>query len=236
MPHRLDLQRKIVKNMSALGKPNEETRLPLSRDRVLEAAIGLADAAGVDSLSMRKLARALGVEAMSLYYYVRSKDDILDGILEKVMSEVEMPASDATWAVAIRSSAVSFHQELLRHPWAARLLMSAPRLSAWRLRYMDAFLGTLRKAGFSAEETDHAYHALDSHILGFTLWQAGMAEGLARVGSLPDLLRELPLEGYPYHAEHAEQHLKPRRRGEKGEFEFGLDLILEGLDRIRGAG
>jgi AcrR family transcriptional regulator len=211
-----------------------EQRRPLSRDRVLEAAIALADAGGIEALSMRKLAQALGVEAMTLYYYVAKKDDILAAIVDLVVREFELPSSGADWKRAIRASAVSAHESLLRHPWAASLMLSGAEVSPARLRYMDGLLGALRGAGFSAEMTDHAYHALDSHIMGFTLWLVGMdlgtREELAELAT--SFLRELPRDEVPHLAEHIEQHLKPRNPAEPSEFVFGLDLILDGLERL----
>lgn len=207
-------------------------RVPLSRERVLDAAISLADRGGIEALTMRRLAQELGVEAMSLYYHVANKDEILHAIGEMVVREIEPPNSGRNWKEAIRGSAISAHEVLLRHPWAAGLLLSSAMVSEARLRYMDSILGTLREAGFSAEMTDHAYHALDSHTMGFTLWLVGM-----NLGSREDVaalatafLRELPRD-MPHLAEHVEQHLKPRSADDEGEFAFGLDLILDGLER-----
>jgi AcrR family transcriptional regulator len=219
----------------ATGAAEVEDRRPaLSRDRVLRAAIDLADAGGIEALSMRRLAQELGVEAMSLYYHVANKGDILDGIVDMVVGEFELPAAEAEWKSAIRTSAISAHEILVRHPWSAGLVLSGSGVSTARLRYMDAILGTLRRAGLSAEMTDHAYHALDSHIMGFTLWQVGM-----NLGSEEDLrdmagqfLAQLSVEEFPYLAEHIEQHLKPNDPDDVGEFEFGLGLILDGLERL----
>ena len=219
--------------MATQPQPTDDRRLPLTRERVLRAAIGLADAGGIEGLSMRRLAQELGVEAMSLYYHVANKNDILNGIVDQVVSEFELPAVRADWKIAIRTTAVSAHEVLVRHPWAASLVLSGTGLSKARLRYMDAILGSLRRAGFSADMTDHAYHALDSHIMGFTLWQVGM-----NLGSEDDLkamagefLAQLSVEEFPYLAEHVEQHLKPRT-DDVSEFEFGLGLILDGLERL----
>jgi AcrR family transcriptional regulator len=210
-----------------------ETRIPLSRDRVLRAAIDLADAGGIESLTMRKLAQELGVEAMTLYYHVANKDDILAGIVDLIMGEIELPSAGDDWKTAIRTTAISAHQVLLRHPWAASLVLSSSGLSQARMRFMDALLGSLRVAGFSAEMTDHAYHALDSHIMGFTLWVVGMNlgsdEDLAALAT--DFLKEFPRDELPHLAEHIEQHMKPRDPNDEGEFAFGLDLILDGLER-----
>ncbi len=219
--------------MASQADPGAGPRLPLSRDRVLRAAIALADQGGIASLTMRKLAQELGVEAMSLYYYVAKKADILDGIVDLVVSEIELPADGADWRAAIRKSAISAHEAFSRHPWAYSLMMSSAGVSPARLRWMDSVLRTLREAGFSAELTCHAYHALDSHITGFTLWEASFPA----VEELRDLaatfLRELPVDEYPYLAEHVEQHLTESSHDDEGEFEFGLDLILDGLERIR---
>jgi AcrR family transcriptional regulator len=212
-------------------------RDPLSRERVLDAAVGLADERGIDALTMRGLAQELGVEAMTLYYYVRNKDEILTGIVDRVVSEFELPSSRDDWKTAIRTTAVSAYHVLLRHRWAAALVLSGSGVSQARLRYMDAILGTLRRAGFSAEMTDHAYHALDSHIMGFTLWVVGMNLGtdeeLAALAG--DFLEQVRDADMPHLVEHVEQHMKPPDPGEKPEFEFGLDLILDGLERMRDA-
>ena len=211
-----------------------EKRVPLSRERVIDAAIGLADAHGIDALSMRRLAQELGVEAMSVYHHVANKDEILDGIVEVVLDEFELPEPGAEWKAAIHRTARSAHEVLVRHPWAANLILSGGGSGKARLRYMDGILGSLRQAGFSAEMTDHAYHALDSHIMGFTLWQVGM--NLGSEEHLKDLaatfLAQLDVAEFPYLGEHVEQHLKPRDPDDPGEFEFGLSLILDGLERL----
>jgi AcrR family transcriptional regulator len=219
----------------ALKADVADPRPPLSRDRVVEAAIGLADAGGIESLSMRKLAGALGVEAMTLYYYVANKDEILSAIVDMVVGEFELPDPEADWKAAIRRTAISAFEVLQRHPWAASLMLHGTTVSTARLRYMDAILGSLRRGGFSADLTDHAYHALDSHIMGFTLWvvsmNLGTEEDLAKMAE--QFLRELPIDDLPHLAEHIQQHMKPRDPSDEGEFAFGLDLILDGLERIR---
>jgi AcrR family transcriptional regulator len=229
--------------MASTAASNSEPRVPLSRDRVLQAAVALADEGGIESLTMRKLARALGVEAMSLYNHVANKGDLVDGIVDVVVSEIELPAAE-DWEVAIREYAISAHEALLRHPWACSLAMSPTTTRAARterLRYMEWLLGLLRKAGFSPELTYHAYHALDGHILGFTLWQLGHSAGTKELGDAKGLadfaaafLRELRGTGdYPYLSEHVEQHITGLGNDSGQEFEFGLDLILEGLKRAR---
>jgi AcrR family transcriptional regulator len=198
----------------------------------------LADEGGIEAVTMRRLARALGVEAMSLYYYAANKDDILAGIVDLVVREIGLPAPDGDWKAAIRASAISAHRVLRQHPWACNLLMSAPRVLPGRLRYIDALLGRLGEAGLPAELTDLAYHALDSHILGFTLWEAGYTSAFR--GLPPDFattfLRDLPMKDYPHLADHVAYHLRPPSASHKGEFEFVLDLVLDGLERARDAG
>lgn len=221
----------------AVQTKTSDQREPLSRERVLRAAIALADAGGIESLSMRRLAQELGVEAMSLYHHVANKNDILSGIADMVVAEYEIPAPGGDWKASIRRTAVSAHRVLLRHPWAANLLLAGTTPSVARLRYMDALLGTLRGAGFSAAMTDHAYHALDSHIMGFTLWVTGMNlpsdEEFDKLAQ--DFLAQLPADEMPHLVEHVHQHLAPPDPDAKPEFEFGLDLLLDGLERLRSA-
>jgi len=221
--------------MAAQATVRAKPRIRLNKDRVLRAAMQIADKSGIESLTMRKLAQKLGVEAMTLYYYMTKKDDILNGILDLVVSEIEVPSEGGNWKAALRGSAISAHQVLLRHPWACSLMLSPARVRDGRLRYMESLLGRLREAGFSANMTHHAYHALDSHILGFTMWEVGYTTGARE---LPDsgaaLRRELTVDKYPYLNEHMGEHVaKSRRNDEGGEFEFGLDLILDGLGKIR---
>jgi AcrR family transcriptional regulator len=184
---------------------------------------------------MRKLGQALGVEAMSLYNHVASKDDLLDGIAEHILNQIDLPAAGADWETAIWQCAISAHAALAAHPWACNLIMSIPRPLPARLRYMNSVLRCLRQAGFSAAATYHGYHALDSHILGFTLWEAGHAIKPEEIAGLKALLPKLTADGYPYLAEHAAQHLTGTGHQEHGEFEFGLRLIIDGLNRIRAA-
>jgi AcrR family transcriptional regulator len=220
--------------MAIQSEQSQAARLPLSRERVLRAAIDLADEGGLESLSMRKLAQTLGVEAMSLYHHVASKDDILDAAVDLVVGEIELPDPAIGWKAAIRRTAISAHETFLRHSWAAGLVLSGPTVLMARLRYMDGLLGTLRGAGFSAEMTDHAYHALDSHIMGFTLWEVGITEGMARLpGTIASFLEAFPAAEFPHIAEHIGQHLQERDPADEGSYAFGLDLILDGLERMR---
>ena len=225
--------------------PSSTRRTPLSKERVLNAAMALADSNGIEALSMRRLAQELGVEAMSLYNHVANKGEILDGIVDLAVSEIELPSTPEEWDVAIRKCAISAHEAFLRHPWACSLVMSPGSSQighSARLRYIEWLLRRLREGGFSADLAYHAYHALDSHVLGFTMWQLGhsaAAKSLAGGKDFADLaagfVREMRADGYPYLAEHAEQHVASATEdAEEGEFEFGLDLILDGLKRARG--
>jgi AcrR family transcriptional regulator len=212
-------------------------RVPLSRDRVLRAAIELADQSGIESLSMRKLGQALRVEAMSLYHYVATKDEILNGIVDLVVSEFALAAPGTDWKTALRTMSISAHDVLVRHPWAASVMLSATGSSPARWRWMNAILGTLRTAGFSANQTDLAYHALDSHITGFTLWEVQLHVEPEDFPELADqFLASLPVDELPHLVEHVHQHLRERDAADEGTFAFGLDLILDGLERIRDRG
>lgn len=212
---------------STRGRPR------LTRERVLRAAVALADDGGIDALSMRRLGHALGVEAMSLYNHVANKDDLLDGIVDLVWSEIELPSAEGGWRVAVRATAVSSHEVLLRHPWACGLVMSPARNCPARLRYMEAILRRLRDDGFSAGLTYHAYHALDSHAIGFTLWEVGHSMPTEDLESLASSFLPTIADDHPYLVEHAEQHLAGFGRDGDGEFEFVLDLILDGVERVR---
>jgi len=218
--------------MAALASARAKPRVRLDKDRVLRAAIQIADKSGIESLSMRKLAQDLGVEAMSVYYYVANKDEILDGILNFVISEFELAVGGPDWKAAIRRSTISAHDVLMRHPWACNLMMSVRRVAPARMRYMESLLRSLREAGFSANMTHHAYHALDSHVIGSTLWEAGYSSNKDLEGVAKTFVAKTVKE-YPYLAEHAEQHMTRSKRKDVPEFEFGLDLILDGLEKIR---
>jgi len=207
-------------------------RRPLTRERVLLKALALADEGGVESLTMRKLGEALGVEAMSLYNHVDGKDDVLRGILDVVLAEVEPAASGGDWTAAARAAAISFHDALQRHRWAPALLMSAVHVTPARVDHVEALLRLLREAGFTPDQTYHAYHVIAGHIFGFSLWEAGhaaSADELAAAGA--DVVRRIPLDAYPYVAEHYEQHVSGGPGDGVGAFELALDLILDGLKR-----
>jgi AcrR family transcriptional regulator len=219
--------------MATQTDPGPAPRIPLTRRRILDAAVALADRDGVRSLSMRKLALELGVEAMSLYHHVANKDDLLDGMVDLVFGEIELPTGEADWKAAMRRRAVSARAALRRHPWAIGLMESRSTPGPATLRHHDAVLGILRTAGFPVELAAHAYAVLDSYIYGFALQEAGLPfqtpEELAAVGDT--ILSQLPAEELPYFTEIAVEHALQPGYDFGNEFEFGLDLILDGLDR-----
>ena len=220
--------------MAAETDPGTKPRTPLSRERVLRAAIVVADTSGIDSLSMRNLGQKLQVEAMSLYNHVANKDDILDGIVDLVFSEIELPADRGDWKSAMRKRAISAHQALLRHPWAPSLMQSRTKPGPATLRHHDSVLGSLRKAGFTLVMAAHAFSAIDGYVYGFALQQINLPlqskEQVAEVGD--NILRQLAGE-YPYLTEMITEHAMKPGYDYAEEFQFGLDLILDGLERLR---
>lgn len=204
------------------------TRVPLSRDRILDTALVLADEAGVEGVSMRKLADRLGFEAMSLYRHVANKGDLLDGLLDVVVAEWELePEGD--WRTVLREIAVSVHTSLRRHPWAAPLLLTVTHgARPGRLAYMDALLRRLREAGFDADTTYHAYHALDGHIFGFSIWEIAHMQTPDDPDAVLERVKPL-LARLPDLAAHVDAHMAEGPHREVSAFEFGLDLILDGL-------
>jgi AcrR family transcriptional regulator len=219
--------------MSTHTDPSAEPRLPLTRERVLAAAVALADRGGIESLSMRKLAQELGVEAMSLYHHVANKDDILDGLVDVVFGEIDLPTGEDGWKAAMRRRVISAREALRRHPWATGMMESRPTPGAANLRHHDAVLGVLRGAGFSVELAAHAYSLLDSYIYGFALQEASLPfhtpEEAAQVAQA--IMAEFPASEYPHLTEIAVDHVLQPGYDYGNEYLFGLDLILDGLER-----
>jgi len=218
-------------------------RKPLTRERVLDAAVAIADADGIEALSMRRLGQSLGVEAMSLYNHVANKGELVTAMVDRVVDEFDLPEDEPKWDAAIRRCAISAHDLLIAHPWACRLALIPTDIGVVggpRIRYMEWLLRRLRDAGFSQEIAYSAYHTLDSHIFGFTLWQLGHAEAARRTMPADADLSEWAKgfiarmrPSYPHLAEHAEQHMAAAPGDGRREFEFGLDLVLDGLRRLR---
>ena len=218
--------------MATRAERSAAPRPPLTRGRVLDAAMALADREGIAALTMRRLAADLGVEAMTLYHHVGAKDALLTSMVERVVAGfVPPPLAGPDWQGDLRAAMTAAHVALEAHPWAAPFLMEPQRLGPSRLAWMEALLGRLRSAGFSARMTHHAYHVLDSHLIGSTLWAAGYTSGIA---ASPDLAETFvaSLSGrFPYLLEHLEQHAGPAEPDEAGTFAIGLALILDGLAR-----
>lgn len=221
--------------MATPRKRIEPARAPLTRDRVLQRAMELADEGGIESLSMRKLGRELGVEAMSLYNHVASKDDLLDGLADIVVGEIEVPSGGGDWKAAQRRRAVSAREMLTRHPWAGGLIESRANPSPARSRYPETVVGSLREAGFSVEMAVHAFFLLDSYIYGFAVQEQNLPSGTPQeLAEMAELMVEtVPAEEYPYLNEVIVDHVLKHGFDYADEFEFGLDLILAGLERKR---
>ena len=220
------------------AKAAAEARIPLSRERVLDAAVASADQSGIGSLSMRKLGEALGVEAMSLYNHVASKAELLDGMIDLVFGEIGLPSAGAGWKAAMRQRALSARQVLSRHPWAIGLMDSRRAPGPATLRHHDAVLGCLRDGGFPVALAAHAFSVLDSYIYGFALQEASLpfdtGEETAELAEM--IMARFPPGAYPHLTELTVEHVLQPGYDYGNEYDFGLDLILDGLERARGAG
>jgi AcrR family transcriptional regulator len=198
--------------------------------------VSLADADGIESLTMRKLAQALGVEAMSLYHHVANKGDILDGMIDIVFAEIDLPPAGTDWKTAMRERAHSVRAALSRHPWATSLMESRTAPGPATLRHHDAVIGCLRRAGFSVAMTAHAYSVLDSYIYGFAHQEANLpfdtAEETREVAD--GIAAQFPAGEYPHLMELTAEHVLLPGYDHGEEFAFGLDLILDGLERSVG--
>ena len=213
-----------------------ERRAPLTKERVLRAAVDLADRDGIEALSMRKLGRELGVEGMALYRHVRGKDDLLDAIAEVVIGEIEAPRAEGEWKAAMRELSLSARQVMLRHPWAPRVIVDRAEIGPATLRHIDAVLGILAAGGFPIDMAHHALHVLGSRILGFTQDPFNdSADPRPSPEESVQIANALAVN-FPNAGALA---LAATHEGALGgcdddfEFAFGLDLILDGLDRKR---
>ncbi|MFI6980945.1 TetR/AcrR family transcriptional regulator [Embleya sp. NPDC050154] len=226
--------------MSEEGKRRRgaSARTPLSRERVIRTAVAVADAKGSAALTMRAIAEPLGVEAMSLYHHVAGRDDVLDGMVDAVFGEIDLPPRDTDWKSAMRLRASSARSVLRRHPWAVPLLDSRTRPGPATLRHHDAVIGALRAGGFSVRMTAHAVSLIDSYVYGFVIQESSLPFGdsaeLDEVAGA--ILREMPADTYPHLTELVtEQALEPGYDYAE-EFTFGLTLILDALrpDEVMG--
>ena len=213
--------------------PGNEARARLNRDKVVEAAIALADTAGIESLSMRKLGGELGVEAMSLYNHVSNKGDLTDGMIDGVFAEIDLPSGGTDWRTAMRHRAISVRKVLARHPWATGLMESRTTPGPATLRHHDAVLGILREAGFSIVLAAQASSVLDSYIYGFVLQERNLpATSMGSTKLAQVILARLATQDYPHVAEMTVEHVLQPGYDHDAEFEFGIDLILDGLERV----
>jgi len=215
---------------TAVGEGPDQRR-PLSRERVLRGAVAVADAGGIGALTIRSLAHELGVKPMSVYYHVANKDEILDGIVDIVFSEIDLPSTAGDWRAEIRRRAASARQVLGRHPWAIALLESRTSPGPATLRQHDAVLGTLRGAGFSVEMTAHAYALLDAFVYGFAIQEAALPfEGPDNVAAIAEpIMEHFSTDEHPHLVELATEFVLKPGYDFGNEFEFGLSLILDAL-------
>ena len=213
-------------------------RKRLSRERVLEAAIAHADAGGLEALTMRQLAEMLGVAPMALYRHVANKDDLIDAMVDVVFSEIGVPAGGGDWTTAMRLRALSVRDALARHPWAVALMESRRSPGPANLRHHDAVIGRLRAAGFDVAMAAHAYSLLDSYVYGFALTKINLPfETSDTVGEVAEaMLRPFPVNEYPNLVEFLAEHVMKPGYDYGDEFEYGLDVILDGLERARERG
>ena len=212
-------------------------RTRLSRERVLRGALAVADAGGLGSLTIRGLAAELGVKPMSVYYHVANKEEILDGLVDLVFDEIDLPVPGRPWRPEVTRRADSARSALRRHRWAIGLLESRTSPGPATLRHHDAVIATFRSAGFSAALTAHAYALLDSYVYGFALQEASLPfEGPEGVGEVAGPIMELMAAGdYPHLVEMATTYYLQPGYDFGEEFHVGLDLILDGLERLRSA-
>ncbi|WP_202121013.1 TetR/AcrR family transcriptional regulator [Streptomyces sp. BA2] len=206
-------------------------RTPLSRERVIRTAVAVADEKGSAALTMRAIAQPLGVEAMSLYHHVTGREDILDGMVDAVFGEIDLPPRDTDWKSAMRHRAASARAVLRRHPWAVALMDSRTRPGPATLRHHDAVIGALRTSGFSVPMAAHAFSLIDSYLYGFVIQELSLPfSSSAELDEVAGaILREMPADAYPHLTELATEHALKPGYDYADEFTFGLTLILDAL-------
>ena len=221
--------------MSTRTIQTEQRRAPLTKESVLKAALKLADQGGLEALSMRKLGQALGVEAMALYYHFANKDRVLDGIVDLVFGEIEVPQARDDWKSAMRRRAISVRDALLRHRWAIGLMESRTNPGPANLRHHDAVIGCLRAAGFDMAAAATAYSLLDSYIYGFAMTKMNLPfDDTSDIAEMAEsMLEPFPVGEYPNLAAFITEHAMQPGYDYADEFEVGLDVILDGLERVR---
>ena len=207
---------------------------PLDQDRIVRTAVDMADAHGIDGLSMRSLGRALGVEAMSLYHHVAGKEQLLDAMVDAVFAEIELPGPRSGWRTGMRKRAASARGVLLHHRWAVPLMDSRMSPGPATLRHHDAVLGCLRRGGFTVAAAAHAISLLDSFVFGFVLQELALPfdTGEEAADVAEEILEDAPAAAYPYLTELVTEHVMAPGYDHRAEFDFGLELILDGLGRL----
>jgi AcrR family transcriptional regulator len=223
--------------MATKIEPSAPPREPLSRERILRTAMALADEGGVDSLSMRRIALELGVVPMALYKHVANKDELLDGLVDVVVGEIDPPLPDGDWKTTIRERVLSARRALLRHPWASQVIESRTDPTPAVIEYMDSMIGIFRAGGFSIDVTHHAMHAMGSRLLGFS---QELFDDTADDGpEVQAMMLQWMADRYPHITEmvaainHDDASVVGSGCDDQFEFEFALDLMLDGLDRLR---
>ena len=213
-------------------KKPKATRAPVTRERALSTAVAIADAEGLGALSMRRLARELDVEAMSLYHHLAGKDEILDGMVELVFGEIELPAGDGEWKATMRRRGDSVRAALMRHPWAITVMESRTSPGPNTLGHLDAVLGCCRRAGFSVPMTAHAISMMDSYIYGFVLQEVNLPfDDSSEMGEMVDeILPDLSTDTHPHLLELTMEYVLKPGYSYGNEFDFGLDLLLDALE------
>jgi AcrR family transcriptional regulator len=216
-----------------------EPRLPLTRDRVLRAAVELADEGGIEAVSMRKVGQELGVEAMSLYNHVSNKEDMLDGMVDLVVSEIEASPGGADWKAAMRNQVMVAREVMMRHGWAPAIIETRTNMSIPTLKYFDSIVGILRDGGFSLDLVHHALHAMGSRVLGFSQELFDDSDALEQSPEIAALMLQQMTEEYPNisamltEITHENESVVGQGCDDNIEFVFALDLILDGLERLR---
>lgn len=230
--------------MPSTAEPRAERRTPLTRARVLQTAVGLADSEGIDALTIRRLAEQLGVEPMSLYYHVPNKDAILDGTVDLVFAEIEeatggftVPETDAAWKSSLRARILAARTVMLRHPWAPGVVDSRTDLGLTTARYVDSVVGTLRSGGLSYDLIHHAMHALGSRMFGFSQELGEPDDASTDAAAMEQMAAHVPhLAAMLSVVRHVDPDSTLGWCDDQFEFEFGLDLILDGLERLARVG
>ncbi len=221
-----------------MGQQEAGRTVTLNRERVLTGAIELADEIGVETLTIRRLADALGSKPMTLYSHVANKDDILDGMIDLVFAEIDPPPTDQPWRVALRQRCVSARQVLRRHPWAVPLMESRTVPGPHTLGHHDAVLGCLRSAGLPMAVVAHAYAIVDAFVYGFAVQEASLPGGGAGDefdDVIGDMTAQLAVDAFPNLAAFTAEHVMQPGYDFGDSFEVGLDLVLDGIERLAGA-